>query len=499
MKKIILPIILAAVILASCNNNKYATSGKGSYETDEVYYQPSDTYISDFALVDDEAQMADGEQATTSPSNSGDDYYSGDPGSSSQNGNVTNNYYGDVYQSPWGSGYGGGFGNYSYGTWNNWPGCQYNLGWNPWNGWYFSFNYGYNWGVNPYYNPYYSYGYGWYSPYYNPWYYNQWGYNTWYSPYNYNNPWFGYNNPYYGGYWGGNYWNDGDDFAGVIFGNRNPLATGTLENSTYGDDLFYTGRAVKPGSNDQSIILSSEAMAKPSVLQKPSTVSREANPAFIGMNSDNRPEDRSPVTFDSDNHEDYVNQSDKPSRDQQFSQPTVIPSTTSSVNSDRPRPTYITSNSPQVSGSNNLNERPSEPNNGNLSKPSRESREPMQQNNGSSLNREPARNNSTAPSMKMPPMTTPSREPAKQPERVNIPSGGNSPSRENRPSNPSISNDNQSRTPSINNNGNKNNGGNNGGGSRSGGGSIGGGGNSGGSRSGGGNSGGGSVSGPRRK
>lgn len=490
MKRFILPIFLAATVLSSCNSNKYATTGKGTYETDEVYYQPSDTYISDFALVDDEAQMAEGDQATSSvPSNTEEDYVDGD-NATNQSGNVTNNYYGNVYQSPWGCGYGSGYGSYGYGSYSCWPGTRYNLGWDPWNGWYFAFNFGYNWGCYPYYNPYYSYGYGWYSGYYNPWYYNQWGYNTWYSPYNYYNPYYGYNNPYYGGYWGGNYWNDENDYASVLFGHRNPLATGTIENSTYGEDLFYTGREVKPAIGDQPVMATSSAMAKPAVLQTTSRPSLDANPAHIGLNENTMGQSsHKPVVIDQ-NTENTDVMTQKPSRDVSPSTSFSTPqSSTANTTSERPRPTYVNSTRPEYNASQNT-EQHSVPNNN--SRPTYQA--PSQQNAGDNYSREniPSTQNvpstQSSPSMKMPPMNTPTRENTRQPERVQTPSRDLSPSRETRPSTPTHTPEIQHKAPS--------NGGNP---SRSGGGQVGGGNSGGGSRSGGGNGGGGSVSGPRRK
>lgn len=493
MKKFILPILLAAAALSSCNSNKYATTGKGTYETDEVYYQPSDTYISDFALVDDEAQMAEGDQATSSvPSVKEDEYYSGD-NSSTQNGNTTNNYYGNVYQSPWGYDYGNSYGGYGYGSYNCWPGSRYNLGWDPWNGWYFSFNFGYNWGCNPYYNPYYAYGNGWYSPYYNPWYYNQWGYNTWYSPYNYYNPYYGYNNPYYGGYWGGNYWNDDSDYAGVIFGHRNPLATGTLENSTYGDDLFYTGRELKPTEANQPVLAMSPAMTKPAALQTAVRPSMDANPANIGLNTQTPiASDRKPVSIGSENagNDDYVTSTQKPGRDVQTSTDVNTPEIVTNNGSNRPRPTYVTSTRPEMNSNSSQSTYQNNGSGTQGTRPVYESREPVQQSSGGVNTREPSRAPTSAPQMKMPPMNTPERETPRQPEKVQTPSRDNkpsrdlNPSRDNKPSTPSINHDAPTKAPSGGGNSGR---------------SVGGGGNnSGGSRSGG-NSGGGSVSGPRRK
>jgi hypothetical protein len=267
MKQILQIFALVAVTLASCTSPKYATT-TSTYESDDVYYQPSDTYISDFALVDDEARMQDPNSVSSDQIDQAqsDDYYS--PDSNNPDGGTVNNYYGDVYQSPWSNnlGCGAGWGNYNFGSYSNFWTPRYTIGYNPWSGWYSSFNFGYNWGYSPFYSPYYAGGFGWYSPYYNPWYYNQWGYNTWYTPYNYYNPYYGYNNPYYGGYWNGNYWNDDSNYSNVVFGHRNPIATGSLDNSTYGDDIFYSGRVNKPSQTTQPALASSPLNSSPSTV-----------------------------------------------------------------------------------------------------------------------------------------------------------------------------------------------------------------------------------------
>ncbi len=291
MKNSLLFIVLISIALFSCKPNKYATSG-GKYESDDAYYQPNDKYISDFALVDDEARM-DNSTSSQQPevdSNTNtnqDDYYSGNSDTSSDitTGN-TYNYYGNVNQSPWNyGGYGcnNGFGNYGYGSFSNWPQSSVCLGWSPWSGWNTSFNFGYNWGYSPYYG---GWNNGWYSPYYGMGCFNQWGYNTWYSPYNFNNPYFGFNNPYYGGYYNGSFWGDGDAYANTIHGHHNPLATTTAVNSTYGNDVFYSGRNDKPMfANDPSVssISSRPSKQEPTIIEStnisPTATSEKLPPA----------------------------------------------------------------------------------------------------------------------------------------------------------------------------------------------------------------------------
>ena len=278
MRKLMFLFVLLAIVLFSCKQNKYATSG-GKYESDDVYYQPSDKYISDFALVDDEARM---DQSTLSRSTEGDstttlyqdDYYSGN--TDSTNDNAVNNYYGPVYESPWnygGFGNNGGFGNYGYGSFSCWPMSNFSIGWNPWTGWYTGFNFGYNWGYSCYNS---GWNNGWYSPFYTPGCFNQWGYNTWYSPFNYNNPYYGFNNPYYGGNYNGGFWSNGDVYANTMYGHRNPLATATAVNSTYGHDVFYSGRTDKPMfANDPAI---SSVTSRPSKLDPPALQIAETKP-----------------------------------------------------------------------------------------------------------------------------------------------------------------------------------------------------------------------------
>jgi hypothetical protein len=345
MKKSLLLFSTICIAFISCKQNQYATSG-GKYETDEVYYQPSDTYISDFALVDDEERMGTSsdyvdpssvDQKTTQPE---EDYYSGDTATTINSGTI-NNYYGNTYQSPWnnsGCGNYGGFGNYQYGSLWNSPGPRYSIGWSPYSGWYSSFNFGYSWGYNPWYSPYYNNFYSWYTPYYNPWYYNQWGYNTWYSPYNYYNPYYGYNNPYYNGYYNGGFWSNNDDQANVVFGHRNPIATGSEVNSTYGDDVFYSGKETKPFAGNQPALAIANYQNRPAPFTQTTTgISSAVKP--IGSNENNVAIEGSaiqskPVMSGNVTADDYVS---KPNNIEQTNQTVFKPQTQVSV---KPRPTY---------------------------------------------------------------------------------------------------------------------------------------------------------------
>lgn len=235
-------VTLVAMSFASCTSTRYATTGP--YESDEVYYTSDETFISDFALVDDEVATGESQVQDNSGENS-DDYYTGSDSGLNNTGGITNNYYGNVYQSPWMGtpGYwNSGFGGYCYGTqWNNW-GPTLQLGWSPWSGWYTTFNY--NWGWNCGWNrPYWNYGW-WNSPYYDPWGWNGWyGYQPWgWNPY-WNSPF----NYYYPGYYNpGLAWNNGGWFNdsgnnGFVYGPRNPIAVSNSVNSTYTDDVFYNG------------------------------------------------------------------------------------------------------------------------------------------------------------------------------------------------------------------------------------------------------------------
>jgi hypothetical protein len=242
-----LMITLAAISIVSCTSNRYAATGP--YESDEVYYTSDETYISDFALVDDEV-AANHTPAQDNSETYSDDYYTGpNSGSNNNSDGITNNYYGNVYQSPWMGtpGYwNSGFGGYNFGTqWNNW-GPSLQLGWSPWSGWYSTFNYNWGWNNgwnNGWHNPFWNNGW-WNSPFYDPWGWNGWygyqpfGWNPyWNSPFNYYYP--GFYNP--GMAWNNGGWFNDSDNNGFVFGPRNPIAVTNSVNSTYSDNIFYNG------------------------------------------------------------------------------------------------------------------------------------------------------------------------------------------------------------------------------------------------------------------
>ena len=232
MKAQLLLLMVLVSSLYSCTRSRYATVG--AYESDDAYYTESDTYIADFALVDDEAQMAAAADSSSTTSSS-DDYY--DPNYSSPAVSSPNNYANNWTPDPWNSGYnscgnsfGSGFGNYNYGNyWNNSPYVMPSIGWNPYSGYYtnFTFVYGYNSFYNPYCSP--SFGYNpyssWFTPYYTPYYYSGWAYNPWNSPFNYYNA-------------GGN---DSGNGSSIVHGPRNPISTISAANSSYSSQLFYNG------------------------------------------------------------------------------------------------------------------------------------------------------------------------------------------------------------------------------------------------------------------
>lgn len=256
MKNLLLLPLAFVVALASCTQSKYATTGP--YESDDAYYATSDTYITDFALVDDEAQMSSTRDSSAGTS---DDYY--DPNYAAPQVYSPNSYNNASTYSPnpWGcnSGYGySGFGNYGYGSYMNSYGPMMGIGWSPYSGYYTNFGYGFGSGMNPYCNNYYSPYNSWYTPYYGPSYYNSWSYNSWYSPYNYYSSGF----PYYG--------NNGNDATTIVHGPRNPIATASGNNSSYSGNLFYSG--IKKGERHNYV----QTLNKPNPAEPAATPHHEA-------------------------------------------------------------------------------------------------------------------------------------------------------------------------------------------------------------------------------
>jgi hypothetical protein len=230
----IITLIFAMLLVTSCSYRRLAATTT-QYENDDVYYQPGDTYISDYAIADDPEAQVDSLKGT-------DDYY--DPNSTAQNNTNSNNtswsnnnsYYNNC--SPY---YGFGYNNFNSSLYNSY-GPSLVAVWDPVYGWHFSYNINYGWGYNPYwgsascnsnpwYNPYYSSGwnsnYWWNSPYYysNPWYYN------------YNNYW-GSNTNYDNGSWFGQSTN-GSDFVNT---HRPGFSSGSAVNSTYTSGTLYSHR-----------------------------------------------------------------------------------------------------------------------------------------------------------------------------------------------------------------------------------------------------------------
>jgi len=235
MKTQLLLLMLIVSSLYSCTRSRYATVG--AYESDDAYYTESDTYIADFALVDDEAQMATSTDSSSTTSSS-DDYY--DPNYSAPNAYSPNVHSNSWSPDPWnscGNSFGSGFGNYNYGNyWNNNPYMIPNIGWNPYSGYYT--NYSFVYGNNPYFNPYCSSSFGynpygsWYTPYYSPYYYSGWAYNPWNSPFNYYNV-------------GGN---DTGTGGSIVHGPRTPISSISATSSSYSTGLFYSGTKRKTHS-----------------------------------------------------------------------------------------------------------------------------------------------------------------------------------------------------------------------------------------------------------
>lgn len=267
MKKFLLLFGLSSALFSSCTQQRYAT-GTSSYENDEVYLTSDDTYISDFAIVDNEPEQ---NGQTTAPAdyvdpNSIDDDYYGEQSTESvqeeyySDGSMINNYYGDVYQDQSGFGQNNSFGYYNN-SWNNW-GSNSMLIWNPYSGWRLRYNWGYGYGC---FGGFYNNPWGWNTPWYDPWFGNSWCSNNWNSGFGIYDPW-GWNSPYYcGNFWGNNNWygnnywnnnnwnnngwtnNDGSGGGGIVFGPRPTISVGSSINSSYDNGTLVSHSAKKPG------------------------------------------------------------------------------------------------------------------------------------------------------------------------------------------------------------------------------------------------------------
>lgn len=256
--------IVALVVTASCGTSRYYSS----VPSDDVYYTPSTAAVSSEANGHFYADRLEDETSTGTEDYSPmtnkyeENGYTDEGYVTDQRGNVTNNYYGDVYDYDDGYDYFyasrirrfhrpfAGFSYYSgcytdaywydplfAGTsiyigwgrpwytrpfyrpwgWNNW-------GWNSW-GWN-------SWGWN---SPYYSYGWGG-TFMYRPWGWNNWGWNSW----SWNN---GYWNGFYDGYNAG-LWNG---FYGQGYGGFASSQTGV--NDFYSPTDYYYGSRAGTGTN----------------------------------------------------------------------------------------------------------------------------------------------------------------------------------------------------------------------------------------------------------
>lgn len=250
----------------SCTQTAYVTSGK-SYEDDEVYYQPGETFISDLPVVEN-VQSQDEYYEDSDQNSDQNDYYQGE-----QNADVINNYYGNDGWNNWGTGintnlvspYGSNW------TWSpiwGWR-LSYNWGWAGYNGW------GYSAWNNPwYYDPWYTgcYG-GYWDPYWGSPYYNPWGYG--YGYYN-------YGNGYCGSPYAGNGWDDGNSGGGngTYYGHHTGVSTGSTVNSNYSGGALYSDRITKPkkpiaaSESGGDIIAGNDGVVREAI-EKPMVVERE--------------------------------------------------------------------------------------------------------------------------------------------------------------------------------------------------------------------------------
>jgi hypothetical protein len=250
-----------AASLFSCTRSRYATFG--AYESDDVYYSSSDTYIADFALVDDEA-YSNPSIDSSSTHDTSDDYY--DPNYTAPPVYTPNSSSNEWQPDPWNNGFysGGnsmnsGFGNYNYGSyWNPYTSPMMGVTWTPYSGYVTNYSVGFSpyyspsWGYNPYNN--------WYTPYYSPYYYSGWAYSPSYN-----------SNQYYS--YG---MNDLPSVGGTIHGPRNPISAISGTSSSYSNGLFYNGSK----RNSHAYVAALETAPKPIV----STVSSTERPSNVPTN-----------------------------------------------------------------------------------------------------------------------------------------------------------------------------------------------------------------------
>ncbi len=292
-----------AMSLFSCTRSRYATFG--AYESDDVYLSARDTYISDFALVDDDVEH-NASVDSSSASDSSDDYY--DPNYVAPPVYTPNTTANNWQPDPWNNGYynsgsafNSGFGNYNYGSyWNSSIYPMMGVTWSPYIGYTTSYSLGYppyyspSWGYNPYNN--------WYTPYYSPYYYSGWAYGPSYN-----------NNLYYGGGL-----NDLPSVSRTVHGPRNSISAISGRNSSYSSDLFYNGSK----RNLHAYVNELNAAPKPantdaSTLEKPSSsLSNSGSPssnnhaAKPGRDSQTRPAATQPT-----GRPNTVNSGNRPTRD----------------------------------------------------------------------------------------------------------------------------------------------------------------------------------------
>jgi hypothetical protein len=341
---------MLAMSLFSCTRSRYATFG--AYESDDVYLSSSDTYIADFALVDNEAYYNPSIDSA-STHDSSDDYY--DPNYTAPPVYTPNSTAGNWQPDPWNDGYynsgssfNSGFGNYNYGSyWNPIPSPMMGISWTPYGGYMTNYSVGYtpyyapSWGYNPYNS--------WYTPYYSPYYYSGWAYGPSNNGYSY----------YASGI------NDLPSIGRTIHGPRNPISAISGTSSSYSNGLFYNGSK----RDMHAYVNQLEAAPKPAVVAEPAS----ARPTSSFTHSE-RPA--------------QVNDAAKPGRGNQSARPSATQPTSrpSSVNAEN-RP--VRDERPEYE-----NERV---NNGRETRPSQQTEAPVRETPRSAPRAEPSRSMGGSP------------------------------------------------------------------------------------------------------
>ena len=252
MKTKLMLLLAIAASLFSCTRSRYATFG--AYESDDVYYSSSETYIADFALVDDEAYYNPSIDSS-STHDSSDDYY--DPNYTAPPVYTPNSTVNNWQPDPWNGGcynngysMNSGFSSYNYGSyWNQNPSPMMGISWTPYGGYMANYSVGFS----PYYTP--SWGYNpynsWYTPYYSPYYYSGWAYSPAYN-----------NNQFYG-----SGMNDLPSVGATVHGPRNPISAISGTSSAYSSGLFYNGSK----RDLHTYVNELETAPKPAIAASPST------------------------------------------------------------------------------------------------------------------------------------------------------------------------------------------------------------------------------------